>query len=75
MAGSKHADRDVYDYNGLREPGQSADEDSEIGPARVIIDRRRAGDYVPPARSTAAARLWWGVADSAIRRFDTPPPR
>jgi hypothetical protein len=46
--------------------GQSADEDSEIGPARVIIDRRRVGDYVPPARaaasSAAIARLWWGVA-------------
>jgi hypothetical protein len=66
MAGREHPDRDVYDYNGLREPGAVRRRDSEIGPARVIIDRRRAGDYVPPARtaapSTAVARLWWGVA-------------
>ena len=27
---------------------QSADEDRDIGPGRVIIDRRRVGDYVPP---------------------------
>ena len=46
--------------------GQSADEDGEIEPMRVIIDRRRVGDYVPPAQmagpSAAVARLWWGVA-------------
>ena len=45
---------------------QSADEDGEIGTARVIIDHKRVGDYVPAGPSgpslAAVARLWWGVA-------------